>query len=243
MAPRRADAAPGTTCRVSVVVILRAAPIATMDELMEPEAVQHHEMFDRCALKPPHGRELSDIPILVDHIKEAEPIGRVTALRTDRCWTGGTWQWVHAEITDPPAWLRKGAAVSISHSAYSTRTPWGAEWDLIQKAFLNEVSILSPGVKPAHPRARVEWIGKPEPQAARTDRRPAGEVIHHPPGGVLVRRNTGQVLAVGGVPLRGTERTPRPVGRTLVIDRDDGSQLIYCDQAEYLADLRAGAVR
>ena len=50
----------------------------------------------------------------------------------------------------------------------------------------DQVSILSPGVVPAHPRAQVVWIGNPEP-ASRTDRPAAGEVIiHHET--VLARR-------------------------------------------------------
>lgn len=168
---------------MTVSAILRAAPIATFEEFSQPDTVRHHEMYDRGALKPLPGRELSEIPVLVDHIKDATPIGRVTGIRTDDCWTGGTWLWVHVEITNPPTWLGKGSGVSIGRSAYSTRTPWGAGWDLIQKAILTEVSILSPGVKPAHPRARVEWIGKPEsPATGRTDRRPpAGGVVIHSP--------------------------------------------------------------
>ena len=110
---------------MSVTVVLRAAPVATTAELTEPTLVRHHEMFDRAALRPLPGRDVRDIPILVDHRKDAPPIGRVTALRTEECWTGGTWYWIHAEITDPPAWLRKGTPVSISHSAFDKRTPWG----------------------------------------------------------------------------------------------------------------------
>lgn len=185
---------------MSVPVILRAAPIATNAELMEPEAVSHHEMFERGALRPMLNRELTDIPIRVDHDKDAPTIGHVTALRVDDCWTGGTWLWVHARITDPPAWLRKGTPVSIGHSPFQRRTPWGGEWDLIQRAFLNEVSLLPPGVKAAHPRAAVEWIGEREHSSAAgesSDRSVAGEVvINHGPGGVLVRRNVGRVTGV-----------------------------------------------
>lgn len=155
---------------MTVVAILRAAPVATSHELTEPEGVGHHEMYERGALEPLPNRELRDVPILVDHDKDADAIGRVTALRTDECIYGGTWLFVHAEITDPPAWLRKGTPVSIARASVDSRTPWGAEWRLVQRAILTEVSILPPGVKPAHPGARVEWIGekvspKPKPVA------------------------------------------------------------------------------
>jgi hypothetical protein len=59
-------------------------------------------------------------------------------------------------------------------------------------------SILSPGVKSAHPQARVEWIGKLENLSAgrsSSDRLAAGEFVD-PPGTLLIRRGIGQVLAV-----------------------------------------------
>ena len=176
---------------MSVSVILRAAPIFTVDEFSQPEIVRHHEMFDRGALRPLFPDR--DVPILVDHLKDSTPIGRVTSMRTDTCWTGGTWLWVHAEITDPPAWLRRDTTgVSIARSAMSRRDMGG--WELIRDATLNEVSLLSPGVEPAFPRSRVTWIGKPSPAAALTSHRAAGEVTLG--GQRIVRQNTGRVLGV-----------------------------------------------
>jgi hypothetical protein len=40
---------------------------------MEPKVVRHHEMFTRSALGLNPGRDLSDIPILVDHDKDDTP--------------------------------------------------------------------------------------------------------------------------------------------------------------------------
>jgi hypothetical protein len=206
---------------VSVSVILRAAPIFTVDEFAHPELVRHHEMFDRGALKPLFPDR--EVPILVDHEKDGPVIGRVTSMRTDTCWTGGTWLWVHAEITDPPPWLRTDATgVSIARSAMSRRDMGG--WELIRDATLNEVSLLSPGVGPAFPRSRVTWIGKPtDSPVARpsSDRAAAGEVILG--GERIVRRNIGQVLAVGGRPLSPTRR----VGRDVIVDHEDGSSTMY----------------
>ena len=132
---------------MTVVAILRAAPIATNAESMEPEGVMHFEMYARDALHPHPGRELTDIPVRIDHDKDVSPVGRVTGLRADTCVDGprGMWHYVHVEISDPPPWLCKGTPVSISRAAYRSRTPWDANWLLVQKAILTEVSILSPG--------------------------------------------------------------------------------------------------
>jgi hypothetical protein len=125
-------------------------------------------------------------------MKDATPIGRVTSMRVDECWTGGTWLWVHAQI-DPPEWLRTGCGVSISRSALHTRDM--GTWGLVRGALLNEVSILSPGVEPQFPRARVVWIGEPESSAVglSSDRPVVDEVIHHGRGERIVRV-TGEVL-------------------------------------------------
>jgi hypothetical protein len=181
---------------MTVVCILRAAPVATNADLLEPEKVEHHELYARSALEPV--RELADVPICIDHFK-VPAIGHVTALRTDDDLYGaGTWIYIHARIDDPPSWLRKGTPVSIARASVQSRTPWDAEWSHVQRAILNEVSLLSPGLKPAHPGARVEWIGAAErsPAAERPDRRfAAGEVLHDS-GQRLVRRGIGQVLGV-----------------------------------------------
>lgn len=194
---RRAASQAATDESLSVPVVLRAAPIATFEELSQPDIVRHHEMYERGALKPRPGLDVLDVPILVDHIKDDTPIGRVRTLRTDECWTGGTWLWVHADIDDPPGWLRKGSGVSIARSAFHTRD-LGAGWDLICKALLNEVSILSPGSKPAFPRAQVVWIGERQDSPAvrqPTSDRAAGELFYGD-GTTITRHGIGQVLGV-----------------------------------------------
>lgn len=62
---------------LTVVAILRAAPVATMAELIEPQTVRHHEMYAAGAFRVMPNLELSDIPVCVDHVKDAAPIGRV----------------------------------------------------------------------------------------------------------------------------------------------------------------------
>ena len=167
---------------MSVVAILRAVPIATNAESMKPEGVTHFEMYARDALHPTPGSELTDVPVRVDHIKEAS-VGRVTGLRVDTCVGGpsGTWQYVHVTIDDPPGWLRKGTPVSISRACYQSRTPWDADWLLVQKAILTEVSLLSPGKTPAHPSACVEWMEKREPKPPPVAAPDRSEAWHDPP--------------------------------------------------------------
>jgi hypothetical protein len=136
------------------------------------------------------------VPVCVEHDKEVR-IGRVTALRVEEA-PDGAWLMIHAALDEPPDWLRKReTAVSIARAAFDTRTPWGAQWQLVQGAILTEVSLLTHGSKPAFAGARVEWVGKPDHSlAAVTSDRVAGdEVIHHPPGTIL-RRPVGKVLGV-----------------------------------------------
>ena len=99
---------------------------------------------------------------------------------------------------------------------------------------MNEVSVLSPGVEPTFPRARVEWIGEPEDSA--------GDVIYG--DGTLVRRfYANAVLAVGGRPLRTSAGHPLPrVGRDYVVDQPDGSQVIYSGADGYREALREGTL-
>ena len=44
---------------MSVPVILRAAPIATFEELSQPDTVRHFEMYERGSLKPRPGLDSS----------------------------------------------------------------------------------------------------------------------------------------------------------------------------------------
>jgi hypothetical protein len=57
--------------------------------------------------------------------------------------------------------------------------------------------ILSPGVKPAFPRAQVWWIGKPQSSAVgRTDRRSADGEVFYGDRTTITRYGIGQVLGV-----------------------------------------------
>ncbi|HEX2461004.1 MAG TPA: hypothetical protein VHJ58_12735 [Vicinamibacterales bacterium] len=49
----------------------------------------------------------------------------------------GTWLWLHAKHTDPPAWLRTHTGVSIGHSPFHRRDTGG--WELVREHLLIEV--------------------------------------------------------------------------------------------------------
>ncbi len=100
--------------------------------------------------------------------------------------TGGDWYWASVEITDPPGWLKRNGGVSWSHNSLRELDVDGTT--RLLRGITHEVSILSPTVKPAEPRARVEWIGEPVTTV--------GEVLRHQPGTKFVRRGIGQVLGV-----------------------------------------------
>lgn len=105
-------------------------------------------------------------PLLVDHVKDAKPIGRVKSLlRTWETPFGGT-QWLTAfcEITDPPCWLEKGTPASISYAALHRQELEG--WMITRKGLVTEVSVLSPGKRPAEPLAQVVSFSPVERPAA-----------------------------------------------------------------------------
>ena len=70
---------------------------------------------------------------------------------------------------------------------------------------------------------------------------PASDVIL---GGGLIRRNSGQVTAVGGRALRTPQGHPiRYVDDDIVIDLPDGSEVIYCGAEGRLEAIRDGVLR
>lgn len=127
-----------------------------------------------------------EIPVVVDHDMSRQ-VGRVREIFVAPDYQGGDWYWASVELTGPPGWLRRDGAVSWSHVPLREQDVNGTT--RLLRGIVKEISILSPSVQPAEPRARVEWIGEPV-------KRSAGEVIHHPPGTKQVRRGLGQVLGV-----------------------------------------------
>lgn len=132
-----------------------------------------------------------EVPLTVNHEKHRQ-IGVVRSL-FELDWSDGRWVVADANVTDPPEWLRKGTPASLSrYNAHTTRTAEGAE--RVTSAFVGEVSVLSPGVAPAEPRAQVVHL-EAEPVTRRHHAQPGGVTYGY--GQLLIRPNIGKVLRVG----------------------------------------------
>ncbi len=61
--------------------------------------------------------------------------------------------------------------------------------------------------------------------------------------GTIVRRNIGHVIAVGGMAVRTSQGEPiRYLGDDIVIERADGSQVIYCGREGRAEAIRDGVL-
>jgi hypothetical protein len=88
---------------------------------------------------------------------------------------------------------KRNGGVSWSHNALQTQDVNGTT--RLLRGIIKEVSILSPGVEPAEPLARVAWIGEEHREGSPTaGRRSVRPVVREP--AQLRVRNTGQVLGV-----------------------------------------------
>jgi hypothetical protein len=148
----------------------------------------------------PAGREIfqrgamtllrDNTPVFVDHDHD-RPIGSVREL-SNFADIDGDWLCAHTTITDAPDWLRQGTAASICY-ATAQRCALGATQRIL-RGLVTEVSVLSPGVEPAEPRAKVVLL--------RHADRPAPTVAHEPAlahidnTGLLMRPGIGRILGV-----------------------------------------------
>ncbi len=101
---------------------------------------------------------------------------------------------------------------SISYAPTWTREDNG--WTIIEEALLREVSILKPSVRPAEPLAQVPTLSpveQPNPKPPEVEMS-----FGH---GQILRRPSGQVLAVGGRRTAAARRNRTEVTRTFT----DGS--------------------
>ena len=140
-----------------------------------------------------------------------------------------------ATITDPPSWLRRGTPASFEIKA-ARRSSFDEA--VLRSGYVTEVSILSPGVEPCEPLARVLTFDPAKPRPA------AREEVIHGNGQIIRRVYENAVTAVGGIPVRTSARQPlRRSGMDYVIDHPDGSQTIYSGPEGYREALRDGVVR
>ncbi len=130
--------------------LLRVAPVATSAEMMEPESVRHHEMLERGGFRALPGKEIA---VEIDH--EGHVIGHVSDTFCELDPTGGHWLFALAKLDEVPDWLEPGrSGISITRAATFHKTMPGG-WELLRSGTIREISLLSPGVEPAFPRARL----------------------------------------------------------------------------------------
>lgn len=170
---------------------IQFAPLFTNDRL--ERWASDRDLYGRGGLTFFPGRK--DVPLLVDH-NSTQEVGRVHQLVE---WddTDGPWLVARADITDPPAWLKRGTAASFAHKA-ERRSSFHENW--VYGSYVTEVSILSPTVRPAEPLARVVLLEDSvtrSPAAGGSSFDPgtaAGEIIYGGP--TLYRPNIGTVTAI-----------------------------------------------
>ena len=174
--------------------ILRFAPVFT-PKLVGDERLIRDYMVERGALKPL--TLARPIPVLVNH-DESRQIGTVRTLAVYDELLFGTlvapYYVAHVDITEPTA-MKRGDGVSWGYNVLHELEIAGTR--LIRSAIIREVSVLTPGVKPAEPFARVCWVGEheaPSP-AAVADRAVAGEVFYGD-GRTITRRGIGRVTGI-----------------------------------------------
>lgn len=132
-------------------LLIRLVPVMTKSELMTPETGRR-SMLQSGALIP-----LSlETPLVIDH-DEDRRVGRVLEFYEADDSGGGRWTWARCEVTDAPGWLRRGGGCSWGYHVLQEQAMPGG-WTRVLRAVIREVSILSPSVEPAEPRARVWWL-------------------------------------------------------------------------------------
>jgi hypothetical protein len=165
--------------------LIRFAPVFTRDRFDDPAwAKPGRTMYERLDFWP-----TKTCPLLVDH-DDSKEIGTVTELSRME-WLDGPWFTAVARVTDAPAWLKRGTRVSFGFSPLHTRDVHirDSRAEVIGRGLVNEVSVLSPGKRPAEPLAEVLSVRAHdgEPAAVRpSERAAAGEVIAH--GSAVLRR-------------------------------------------------------
>ena len=140
--------------------------------------------FQRGALRLMPGS--LETPVVIDH-DTSRRVGFVRQL-FEHPEVHDVWLSALVTITDPPAWLKRGTPASISYHDFQRQAIGDSE--RILRGLIPEVSILSPGRRPAEPGARVATFHRtessPSPARVTSDRPGVGEVFYG--DGTLIRR-------------------------------------------------------
>jgi hypothetical protein len=129
---------------------IRFAPIATADRHSSSRWNRaDRTLYEKLRLRP----GVATAPLLVNHEHDRQ-IGVVTDLFRFED-VDGPWWAALADVDDPPAWLERGTPASFAFAAVHRRGEWFGPAERIADGLVNEVSVLSPGTRPAEPLARV----------------------------------------------------------------------------------------
>jgi hypothetical protein len=134
-----------------------------------------------------------EIPVVIDHDLD-QRIGVVRWL-DELPDTDGDWYAALTEITHPPPWLKRGTRVSFSSRPFQ-RSEYNG-WQLVQRAILEEISVLSAELRPVEPCAQVmTFRADNAATGAAPARHTTGDQVIYHHGERLVRHGCGQVLGV-----------------------------------------------
>ena len=97
-------------------------------------------------------------------------------------WTDGPWVVAHATVAAPPSWLKRGTRASFGFAVLHRRelNISGTQADVIARAIMQEVSVLSPATTPAEPCAEVLSVPSDRDKAHHQSRRAAGHPVRRP---------------------------------------------------------------
>jgi hypothetical protein len=158
--------------------LIKVAPLVTPDAFHDPASVPAgRTLYQRGGLEL-----MPRAPLVIDHDCGRE-IGQVRQLAEFRD-TDGLWLAAHCTVANPPEWLKVGTRASFSFGLLSDQRV--GDWRRVLRALVSEVSVLSPGIEPAEPRAKVMLLERHEPAGG----------IHVKHGQRIVRHGIGKVLAV-----------------------------------------------
>jgi hypothetical protein len=164
---------------VTHTALIRFAPVFSTEQVLDPALVVRGRTLYQAGSLTLEG----EVPVLVDHDHD-RPIGLVHELleHTD---ADGSWHAALVSLDESvPGWVKRGSAASFAIATVERQQI--GDTTRVLRGLVFEVSVLSPGVKPAEPLAQVLTIRRTEATPAVDDNRPT----------LLVRPSIGQVLGV-----------------------------------------------
>lgn len=160
-----------------------------------------------------------DIPILLDHDPKLE-VGKIRSLSPNRDWWVCSFE-LREDVIREPFDVGQPVSVGLGWARGYETTPWVGEVSIVRNGRVPGAEITARTLMPVPAPAPPAGV----PRTATTRPEPPSEVIY---GGAPIRRNIGQVTAVGGRPVRTRSGDPiRYLEHDIIIDRADGTQVIY----------------